>query len=61
VLSVVVDDIIELEAVGARHITGGAAVVVVVFFVMIRRPPRSTPEATLFPETTLFRSVAVVV
>ena len=23
---------------------------------MIRRPPRSTPEQTLFPYTTLFRS-----
>src|SRR5881409_1024107 len=26
---------------------------------MIRRPPRSTRETTLFPYTTLFRSVAV--
>src|SRR3546814_12420092 len=30
---------------------------VVVFFVMIRRPPRSTRTDTLFPYTTLFRSV----
>src|SRR3546814_5325511 len=29
-----------------------------VFFLMIRRPPRSTRNYTLFPYTTLFRSVA---
>src|SRR3546814_19895897 len=29
----------------------------VVFFLMIRRPPRSTRTDTLFPDTTLFRSV----
>src|SRR3546814_19019151 len=29
------------------------------FFVMIRRPPRSTRTDTLFPYTTLFRSVIV--
>src|SRR3546814_14663922 len=29
-----------------------------VFFLMIRRPPRSTRTDTLFPYTTLFRSVA---
>src|SRR3546814_10200545 len=28
------------------------------FFLMIRRPPRSTRTDTLFPNTTLFRSVA---
>src|SRR3546814_15954073 len=28
------------------------------FFLMIRRPPRSTRTNTLFPYTTLFRSVA---
>src|SRR3546814_12782908 len=28
------------------------------FFLMIRRPPRSTRTYTLFPYTTLFRSVA---
>src|SRR3546814_8416435 len=28
-----------------------------VFFVMIRRPPRSTRTDTLFPYTTLFRSL----
>src|SRR5881409_4286637 len=27
------------------------------FFLMIRRPPRSTRETTLFPYTTLFRSI----
>src|SRR3546814_18514694 len=30
------------------------------FFLMIRRPPRSTRTDTLFPYTTLFRSVAVL-
>src|SRR5210317_2335718 len=28
------------------------------FFLMIRRPPRSTPYPTLFPYTTLFRSIS---
>src|SRR3546814_10208932 len=27
---------------------------------MIRRPPRSTPGRTLFPYTTLFRSICIV-
>src|SRR3546814_15256875 len=31
--------------------------VVFVFFLMIRRPPRSTRTDTLFPYTTLFRSI----
>ena len=31
------------------------------FFLMIRRPPRSTQRTTLFPYTTLFRSLSVVV
>src|SRR3546814_18783492 len=30
---------------------------VILFFLMIRRPPRSTRTDTLFPYTTLFRSV----
>src|SRR3546814_19675291 len=30
----------------------------VFFFLMIRRPPRSTRTDTLFPYTTLFRSVS---
>src|SRR5213075_372337 len=30
----------------------------VFFFLMIRRPPRSTQQGTLFPYTTLFRSIA---
>src|SRR3546814_2258664 len=29
------------------------------FFLMIRRPPRSTRTDTLFPYTTLFRSIAL--
>src|SRR3546814_6589617 len=32
---------------------------VIFFFLMIRRPPRSTRTDTLFPYTTLFRSVGV--
>src|SRR3546814_18226837 len=32
----------------------------VFFFLMIRRPPRSTPTDTLFPYTTLFRSILCV-
>src|SRR3546814_13743126 len=31
------------------------------FFLMIRRPPRSTRTDTLFPYTTLFRSLGVTV
>src|SRR3546814_20006103 len=31
-----------------------------VFFLMIRRPPRSTRTDTLFPYTTLFRSMSMV-
>src|SRR3546814_947717 len=31
----------------------------VIFFLMIRRPPRSTRTDTLFPYTTLFRSVLI--
>src|SRR3546814_1588427 len=36
-----------------------ATISVVWFFLMIRRPPRSTRTDTLYPYTTLFRSVAV--
>src|SRR3546814_4605102 len=32
---------------------------IVFFFLMIRRPPRSTRTDTLFPYTTLFRSVGI--
>src|SRR3546814_5771508 len=34
-----------------------ASVNCVIFFLMIRRPPRSTRTDTLFPYTTLFRSL----
>src|SRR3546814_12918539 len=34
-------------------------VCILFFFLMIRRPPRSTRTDTLFPYTTLFRSVHV--
>src|SRR3546814_7574943 len=30
------------------------------FFLLLRRPPRSTRTDTLFPSTTLFRSVLIV-
>src|SRR3546814_14822937 len=33
----------------------------VFFFLMIRRPPRSTRTDTLFPYTTLFRSLILIV
>src|SRR3546814_8512924 len=32
---------------------------VLLFFLMVRRPPRSTRTDTLFPYTTLFRSLGV--
>src|SRR3546814_17008525 len=32
-------------------------IMILFFFLMIRRPPRSTRTDTLFPYTTLFRSV----
>src|SRR3546814_14366606 len=38
-------------------ITGGPSVCLWLFFIMIRRPPNSTRTDTLFPYTTLFRSV----
>src|SRR3546814_10987477 len=31
-----------------------------IFFLMIRRPPRSTRTDTLFPYTTLFRSIPIL-
>src|SRR3546814_3335462 len=34
--------------------------VVVFFFLMLRRPPRSTRTDTLFPYTTLFRSLSAI-
>src|SRR3546814_15163994 len=33
---------------------------ILVFFLMIRRPPRSTRTDTLFPYTTLFRSLLMI-
>src|SRR3546814_10028583 len=33
---------------------------VIFFFLMIRRPPRSTRTDTLFPYTTLFRSITTL-
>src|SRR3546814_7647034 len=33
---------------------------IVVFFLMIRQPPRSTRTDTLFPYTTLFRSLSAI-
>src|SRR5210317_364610 len=37
--------------------TSGSGALSFFFFLMIRRPPRSTPYPTLFPYTTLFRSL----
>src|SRR3546814_7454626 len=37
--------------------TGSVTVCVLLFFLMIRQPPRSTRTDTLFPSTTLFRSL----
>src|SRR3546814_11565288 len=37
-----------------------ASLIVLVFFLMIRRPPRSTRTDTLFPYTTLFRSLSLL-
>src|SRR3546814_11728456 len=34
-------------------------VVRIIFFIMIRRPPRSSRTDTLFPYTTLFRSLRI--
>src|SRR3546814_12578261 len=34
---------------------------VILFFLMIRRPPRSTRTDTLFPYTTLFRSIVTLI
>src|SRR3546814_15686232 len=34
-------------------------VILVIFFLIIRRPPRSTRTDTLFPYTTLFRSIVL--
>src|SRR3546814_8380870 len=39
---------------------GCSGIGVFFFFLMIRRPPRSTRTDTLFPYTTLFRSVQAV-
>src|SRR3546814_2710113 len=38
-------------------IDGVLCISVMFFFLMIRRPPRSTRTYTLFPYTTLFRSI----
>src|SRR3546814_14281481 len=39
------------------YIRSFLCVILFVFFLMIRRPPRSTRTDTLFPYTTLFRSL----
>src|SRR6056300_1528842 len=44
--------------VGGYTIDGAVNQTLIFFFVMIRRPPRSTLILTLFPYTTLFRSLA---
>src|SRR3546814_19597250 len=47
---------IHLWSVGADELTV-KVVAGLSFFLMIRRPPRSTRTDTLFPYTTLFRSI----
>src|SRR3546814_9778723 len=42
-----------------RHIVDSCLFFVYFFFLMIRRPPRSTRTDTLFPYTTLFRSLII--
>src|SRR3546814_10174629 len=42
-----------LSGILIAYLTGSASL----FFLMIRRPPRSTRTDTLFPYTTLFRSI----
>src|SRR3546814_1137998 len=43
------------------YLSGDRARVLLVFvFLMIRRPPRSTRTDSLFPDTTLFRSLILV-
>src|SRR3546814_5776555 len=44
----------------SAHVYTHEYLLVVFFFLMIRRPPRSTRTDTLFPYTTLFRSVRCV-
>src|SRR3546814_6168791 len=43
------------------YISDRSVYIFIVFFLMIRRPPRSTRTDTLFPYTTLFRSLAFYV
>src|SRR3546814_11513122 len=45
-----------VSVVGVQWYTGTSCV----FFLMIRRPPRSTRTDTLFPYTTLFRSLVLI-
>src|SRR3546814_2929251 len=45
---------------GIYHLAGRLFIFCVFFFLMIRRPPRSTLTDTLFPYTTLFRSIESV-
>src|SRR3546814_15860048 len=39
---------------------GTVVIMILCFFLMIRRPPRSTRTDTLFPYTTLFRSIGML-
>src|SRR3546814_11090607 len=50
--------VVLLTALSGRCKTMWFFVAMFFFFLMIRRPPRSTRTDTLFPYTTLFRSVA---
>src|SRR3546814_15013342 len=41
----------------SRYVRVSVVTCLFIFFLMIRRPPRSTRTDTLFPYTTLFRSL----
>src|SRR5210317_703965 len=47
----------KVETVQTFCVCSSLYVLLFFFFLMIRRPPRSTPYPTLFPYTTLFRSL----
>src|SRR3546814_6762020 len=50
-----------MRVVGIYLLAAVRLLILLIFFLMIRRPPRSTRTDTLFPYTTLFRSLAASV
>src|SRR6184192_3841651 len=57
---VVVPEVVEMTALGAAYLAGVGAGAWTVFFLRVRRPPRLTRRLTLFPYTTLFRSICAL-